>query len=127
MAFYGQQEKSGAAMRPFIGKLTSQSPCPRAGLVALRQTFVRRCRGGLGSPRAAGNRQIKYDSGEVRAALGADVGRGPMLLIHAAVIRELAGSLGGIDAGTLPPHGFVPVRAEPVDMRTNFCLDLRHS
>jgi hypothetical protein len=30
-----------------------------------------------------------------------------MLLIHAAVIRELAGSLGGIDAGTLPPHGFV--------------------
>jgi hypothetical protein len=41
-----------------------------------------------------------------------------MLLIHAAVIRELAGSLGGIDAGTLPPHGFVYVRAEPVDMRS---------
>jgi hypothetical protein len=72
----------------------------------------------LGFTRAAGNRQIKYEGGEVRAALGADVGRGPMLLIHPAVIRELAGSLGGIDAGTLPPHGFVPMRAEPVDIRT---------
>jgi hypothetical protein len=56
-------------MPHFIGKSTSQSPCPRAGLVALRQTFVRRCHGGLGSPGPAGSRPNKYDGTEVRAAL----------------------------------------------------------
>ena len=179
----------------------------------MRQTFVRRCHGGLGSPGPAGNWQIKYDGGEVRAALalpsardrgtpeppaaltarivlhadpepgagaeilradgtgqcGASGGvdgarslrlsispvvrlaagrpqshcrkssicRGTMRrrsrrdppLIHAAVVPELPGSLGRIDAGILPPGGFVPTRAERVDMRTsvgeqaNFCLD----
>ena len=35
-------------------------------------------------------------------------------LIHAAVVPELPGSLGRIDAGILPPGGFVPTRAERV-------------
>jgi hypothetical protein len=34
---------------PFIGKSLLSGPDPRAGLVALRQTFVRRCHGGWGS------------------------------------------------------------------------------
>ena len=34
-------------------------PALGAGLVALRQTFVRRCHGGSGSPGPAGNQQIR--------------------------------------------------------------------
>ena len=70
-------------------------PCPRAGLVALRQSFVRRCHGGLGSPGLPGIDKSSMMAGEVRAAW--DVGRGPMPLIPAAVIPELAGSLGGTE------------------------------
>ena len=70
-------------------------PCPRAGLVASRQSFVRRCHGGLGSPGLPGIDKSSMMAGEVRAAW--DVGRGPMPLIPAAVIPELAGSLGGTE------------------------------
>ena len=48
--------KSSSAVRypwfdpPIIDKSTSYPPCPGTGLVALRQTFVRRCHGSLGSP-----------------------------------------------------------------------------
>ena len=61
-------------------------PALGAGLVALRQTFVRRCHGGLGSPGLPGIDKSSM-AGEVRAAW--DVGRGPMPLIPAAVIPEL--------------------------------------
>ena len=92
--------KSSSAVRyPWlarrIGKSTSYPPWPRAGLVALRQTFVRRCHDGLGSPGLPGIDKSSMMAGEVRAAW--DVGRGPMPLIPAAVIPELAGSLGGTE------------------------------
>ena len=61
----------------------------------MRQTFVRRCHGGLGSPGLPGIDKSSMMAGEVRAAW--DVGRGPMPLIPAAVIPKLAGSLGGTE------------------------------
>jgi hypothetical protein len=39
--------------RSLANRLLSR-PAPRAGLVALRQTFVRRCHGSLGSSRSCG-------------------------------------------------------------------------
>ena len=84
----------------------STSSCARAGTCCFAPDICSLLPWWLGFTRAAGNRQIKYDGGEVRAAW--DVGtKAPMPLIHAAVIPELAGSLGGIDAGTLPPRGFI--------------------
>ena len=100
--------KSSSAVRypwldpPFIGKSTSYPPCPRAGLVALRQTFVRRCHDGLGSPGLPGIDKSSMMAG--KSARPWDVGTSAETecpLIHAAVIPELAGSLGRVDAGIL--------------------------
>jgi hypothetical protein len=80
----------------FIGSIGFLiAPPLGARLVALRQSFVRRCHGGLGSPGLPGIDKSSMMAGEVRAAW--DVGRGPMPLIPAAVIPELAGSLGGTE------------------------------
>ena len=57
---------------PFIGKSTSYPPCPCAGLVALRQSFVRRCHGGLGSPG-----QPEIDKSSMMAGKSARRGTGP--------------------------------------------------
>src|SRR4051812_43672924 len=98
--------KSSSAVRypwlgpPFIGKSTSYQPCPRAGLVALRQTFVRRCHDGLGSPGLPEIDKSSMMAGKsARPWDGGRRSRPIRPLIHAALVPELAGSLGRVDAG----------------------------
>jgi hypothetical protein len=98
VTFYERQKQLRRPLSlvgPAVHWQISSSSCARAGLVALCQTFVRRCHGGLGSPGLPGIDKSSMMAGEVRAAW--DVGRGPMPLIPAAVIPELAGSLGGTE------------------------------
>jgi hypothetical protein len=60
-----KRRRSPGVDPPFIGKSTSY-PCLPAGLVALRQTFVRRCHGGLGSSGPAGIGKSEHDGRAVR-------------------------------------------------------------
>ena len=55
MKFSGAAKASAAVDPRFIGESLLSRPALGAGLVALRQLFVRRCHGGLGSPRPAAN------------------------------------------------------------------------
>ena len=122
--------KSSSAVRypwldpPFIGKSTSYPPCPRAGLVALRQTFVRRCHGGLGSPGLPGIDKSSMMAG--KSALPWDVATSvqtdPPLFMR--LVPELAGSPGRVDAGILPPRGFI-VCGAPIDDGSSLALGPR--
>jgi hypothetical protein len=108
MAFYGQQEQSAAAMRPFIGKLTSQSPAPVLDLlVCAKHLFVAATVAWVHPGCRESTNQIFWRGSPRGRGTWGRRSRPIRLLIHAALVPELAGSLGRVDAGILPLRSFI--------------------